>query len=105
MGPTGMLRRRMECDVIQCRRKRWINHLEGLNGTIQIHVKDGILVMPQASVWPCYLVTYKADTIVTRIGLNLLYCGSCSYPRLDSGLHSNSRTDRREVEKCRPATD
>ena len=62
----------MKSDIAQSRRKTWKNNFEGLNGTIQVHVKDGILIVPQSGGWPCYLVTDEEDTIVTRVGLNLL---------------------------------
>ena len=95
----------MKSDIAQIRRKTWKNNFEGLDGTIQVHVKDGVVIVPHSGIWSCYLVTYKEDTIVTRIGLNLTDRGAGSCPRLDSGLHSDCGTDRRKVEKCRAATD
>ncbi len=66
----------MKSDIAQIRRKTWKNNFEGLNGTIKVHVKDGVFIVPQPGVWPCYLVTDEEKTIVTRIGLNLIYCGA-----------------------------
>ena len=83
----------MESDVAQDRRKEWINELEGLNGTVKVHVKDGVLIVPHSGIWACYLVTDEEETIVTRIGLNLIDCGARSCPGLDSRLHSDGRTD------------
>ena len=71
----------------------WRNDLEGLNGAIQVHVKDGVLIMPQPGIWASYLVTDEEDPIVTRIGLNLIDCGARSCPGLDSRLHSDGGTD------------
>jgi len=100
-----MLWRRVKSDIAQIRRKTWKNNFEGLNRTIQVHIKDGIVIVPHSGIWPCYLVTDKKDTIVTRIGLNLLYRGARSCPRLDRRLHSDGGTDRRKIEKCRAAGD
>ena len=68
----------MKSDIAQIRRKTWKNNFEGLNRTIQVHVKDGIVIVPHSGIWTCYFVTDEEDTIVTGIGLNLLYCGACS---------------------------
>ena len=95
----------MKSDIAQIRRKTWKNNFEGLNRTIQVHVKDGIVIVPHSGIWSCYLVTDKKDTIVTRIGLNLLYRGARSCPRLDRRLHSDGGTDRWKIEKCRAAGD
>ena len=95
----------MKSDIAQIWRKTWKNNFEGLNRTIQVHVKYGILIVPHSGIWACYFVTDKEDTIVTRIGLNLLYCGARSCPRPDRRLHSDGGTDRRKIEKCRAAGD
>ena len=62
----------MKSDIAQIRRKTWKNNFEGLDGTIQVHVKDSILIVPHSGSWASYLVTDEQDPIVTRIGLNLL---------------------------------
>jgi hypothetical protein len=100
-----MLRRRMESHVIQYRRKKWINDLEGLNGTVKVHVKNGVLIVPHSGTWACYFVTDEENSIITRVRLHLLYCGARSCPRLESGLHSDGGTDRRKIEKCRTTAD
>ncbi len=100
-----MLRRRVKSDIAQIRRKTWKNNFEGLNCTIQVHVKDGIVIVPHSGVWACYLVSDKAYTIVSRIRLNLLYRCACSYPSLDSRFHSDGRTDSRKIKECRAAGD
>ena len=82
----------MKSDIAQIRRKTWKNNFEGLNGTIKVHVKDGVLIVPQSGIWACYFVTDEEKTIVTRIGLNLIYCSSCICPGLDSRLHSHRAT-------------
>ena len=63
MCPSRMLRRRMKSDVVQIRRKTWKNNFEGLDGAIQVHVKDGVLIVPYSGIWPCYLVTDEEDPI------------------------------------------
>ena len=90
----------MKSDIAQIRRKAWKNNFEGLNRTIQVHVKDGIVIVPHSCIWPCYLVSDEKDSIVARIGLNVLYRRACTYPRLDRRLHSDGGTDRRKIEKC-----
>jgi len=83
----------MEFYVGQGRRKQWINDFEGLNGTIKIHVKDRVLIVPHSGIWSCYLVTDEEDPIVARVRLELLYGGAGGCPRLDSRLHADGITD------------
>ena len=78
-------------------------HAEGLDSAIEIHVKQGILVVPYAGRRVGYFVAHQPHAIVTRIGFNLIDCRVCSCPRLDSRLHSDGRTDGRKVKKSRPA--
>ena len=78
-------------------------HAEGLNSAIEVHVKEGILIVPDAGRRVGYFVAHKPDPIVTRIGLDLVDCCARSCPGLDSRLHSDRRTDGRKVEKSRPA--
>jgi hypothetical protein len=66
-----VLRWRVEIDVTQWDRKAEEN-LKGLNRAIQIHVKDGVLIMPQPGIWPCYLVTDEEDPIIALVRLDLL---------------------------------
>ena len=95
----------MKSDIAQIRGKTWENNFEGLDAPIQVHVKDGIVIVPHSGIWPCYLVSDEKDPIVTWIGLNLLYRRACTCPRLDRRLHSDGRTDSRKIEKCRAAGD
>ena len=95
----------MKSDVAQLRRKTWKNNLEGLDGTIQVRVKHSVVIMPNSGGGASHLVTDEEDSIVARVGLNLLYCSARSCPRLESGLHSDRGTDRRKIEKCRSAAD
>ena len=95
----------MKSDIAQIRRKTWKNNFEGLDGTIQVHVKHSIVIVPNSGGGASYLVTDEEDSIVARVGLNLLYCSAGSCPRLDSRLHSDGGTDRWKIEKCRAAGD
>ena len=63
----------MKSDIAQIRRKTWKNNFEGLDGTIQVHVKDSVVIMPNSGGWPCYLVTDEEDPIIARVRLRLLY--------------------------------
>jgi hypothetical protein len=49
----------------------WDDNLEGLDGAIQVHVKDGILIVPHPGSWACHFVTDVESAIITWIGLNL----------------------------------
>ncbi len=93
----------MKSDIAQIRRKTWKNNFEGLDRSIQVHVKHSIVIVPQPGIWPSYLVSYKENTVIAGIGLKLTDCGAGSCPRLESGLHSDSGTDGWKVEKCRAA--
>jgi len=83
----------MKSDIAQIWRKTWKNNFEGLDGTIQVHVKHSVVIMPNSGGGPRYFVSYKEDPIIARVRLHLLYCGAGSYPCLDSRLHSDGRTD------------
>lgn len=90
--PAGMLRRSVKTDVA------YINsgiqgHAEGLNSAVEIHVKQRILIVPYAGRRGGYLVAHQPNTIVTRIGLNLIDYGAGSCPGLDSRLHSDRGSD------------
>ena len=95
----------MKSDIAQIRRKTWKNNFEGLDGTIQVHVKHSVVIMPNSGGGSRYFVTDEEDPVIARVRLRLLYCGARSCPRLESGLHSDSGTDRRKIEKCRAAGD
>ena len=69
------------------------NNLKGLNGAIEIHVKDGVLIVPNPGIWSCYFVTDEEESVVARIGFNLLYRGARGCPGHDGWFHPNSRTD------------
>ena len=98
-----MLRRRMKSYVAQARGLKPEHNLEGLDGPIQVHVKDGILIVPDSRIWPCYLVTDEEKPIVTRIGFDLSHRCARSCPCLDSWLHSHRATDWRKAEIRRAA--
>jgi hypothetical protein len=83
----------MKSDIAQRRRKTWKNNFEGLDGTIQVHVKHSVVIMPNSGGGASYLVSDEEETIVTRVRLNLIDCGAGSCPCLDSRLHSDGRTD------------
>jgi hypothetical protein len=99
-----MLRWRVELDVTQ---RNWKpeENLKGLNCAVEVHVKDGILIMPHPGIWPRYLGTDEEDPIVTRIGFDLADCRARTCPGLDSRLHSDRTTHRRKSEIWRAAAD
>ena len=93
----------MKSDIAQIRRKTWKNNFEGLDGTIQVHVKHSIVIVPNSGGGASHLVTDEEDSVVARVGLNLLYCSAGSCPRLDSRLHSHRATDWRKAKIRRAA--
>jgi hypothetical protein len=95
----------MKSDIAQIRRKTWKNNFEGLDGTIQVHVKHSVVIMPNSGGGASHFVTDEEDPFSGRVVLNLTDCGAGSCPRMESGLHSDGVTDRRKIEKCRTTTD
>jgi len=74
-------------------------HTEGLNRTIEIHVIQRVLVVPDSRSRVRHLIAHKPDAIVTRIRLNLIYCGT--RPSHDGRLHLKGQANRRKCEKAR----
>ena len=71
MRPAGMLRRSVRTDVAEINSaSQW--YAKGLNCSVQVHVKQGILIVPYASRRVGYLVAYESNSIVTRIGFDLM---------------------------------
>ena len=71
MGPPRMLRGGMKSYItgLSGTKKRYGKRL---NCPVQVHVKDGILIMPNPGIWACYLVTDEEDPIIARVRLDLL---------------------------------
>ena len=76
-------------------------HSEGLDGAIEVHVKDRIVVVPDTGRRVGHLVTHKPEPVVARVRL-LLRHGRAS-PSHDGRLHSNGRCDGRKCEVGCPA--
>ena len=74
-----------------------------MNRTIQIHVKERILIVPDSSRRISYSIAHEPDPVVTGIGLNLGYRGASIRPSLDGRLHSHRVTGLIEYEIGRPA--
>jgi hypothetical protein len=63
MCPAGMLRRGMEIDVTNV--DSWSQrHAEGLDGAIEVHVKESILIVPDSRSGASDFVTREPDTVV-----------------------------------------
>jgi len=77
---------------------------ERLDGPIQVHVKDGILIVPATAIG-CYLVTDEEFSIVSLVWLDLDHCCTRICPNLDSRLHSHGVTGLVKYEVRRPAAD
>ncbi len=89
--PSRMLRRCMEFGVVYSRLEPWKNNLEGLNGTIQVLIIDGILIMPNPLRWVCHLVADEYNPIVSRVGFDLGH--RRARPGVDGRLHSHRATN------------
>jgi len=101
-----MLRRRVEFNILQRRDRISVKvNFKRLNRAIKVHVKDGVLVVPDTGIWPCYLVAYKEHSIVTRIGFDRSHSGAGICPGLDSRLHSHGVTSLVKGEIGRTAGD
>ena len=73
MRETRMLRRHVKSNVTDVD-PRSQGHAERLNGPIEVLVIQGVLIVPDASIWSCHLVTHEPDTIVAVIWFDLIYC-------------------------------
>ena len=94
----------MKADVtnINSRSQR---HTERLNGTIEVFVIQGVLIVPDSSIGASYLITHKPDAVVAWIGLDLVYCRATQrLPGLDGRVHSLRRC-RRAKRETRGAAD
>jgi hypothetical protein len=69
-----------------------IDDFERLDGTIQVFIVDGVLIMIDSISRACYLVANEENTIVTRIRFELIDRRIC--PRLDCWLHAYGRASR-----------
>ncbi|PYL60119.1 MAG: hypothetical protein DMF24_11140 [Verrucomicrobia bacterium] len=82
----------METDVadVDARSQR---HAKGLNSAIEVLVIQRILIMPDSRCGIGHLVAHEPDTIVTRIGLDLIYQCAGRSPGHDGRLHSHCVTN------------
>ena len=78
-------------------------HAKRLNRAIEILVIQRILVVPNTGSWSRHFVTHKPDPIVTRVRLNLVYCGTC--PSHDGRLHLERGANGRKRESAGAAAD
>jgi hypothetical protein len=62
----------MEIDVTDVHSRSY-RHAKGLNGPIQVHVKESILIVPDAGSGMGYFVTHVPNAIVAGIRLDLGY--------------------------------
>ena len=69
-----------------------------MNSAIEVLVIQSVFIVPDSGSWIGHLVTHKPDAIVTRVRLNLVYCGTG--PSHDCRLHPKGGTNRR---KCKSA--
>jgi len=78
-------------------RQNWLkihkNHLERLNGAIQVLVVDGVLIMVESVARPRHFIANQENTVVARIGLEPV-ADRCACPSHDGGLRSHGRANR-----------
>src|SRR4029453_1510486 len=96
--PARFLWWRMKVDVT-CVYSGAQRHTERLDRAIQVHVVQGILVVPNSGGWSAHLVAHEPDAIVSRIRLDLIHYGAHRDPGRDSRLHSNRGGDRAKAER------
>ena len=97
-----MLRRRVKADVTDIGAKPQRDN-EGLNGAIQVHVIESVLIMPDSSRWVGYLVTDKPEAVISRIRLGPAH--SRARPSPDGREHSDCVTYGRKAETGSAADD
>jgi hypothetical protein len=73
-------------------------HTEGLDRAIEIFVIDREFIVPDAGGRIRHLVANQENTIVSRIGFELVHSGAGTCPGLDGGLHSHCVSERCECE-------
>jgi hypothetical protein len=64
-----------------------------LNGAVKVHVKERVLIVPDACRGVGHLVARKPNAIDSRIGFDLIYRGARNCPSLDGRLHSDGGAD------------
>lgn len=77
-------------------------HRKGSDAPVRVHIKDGVLIMPETADRASHLISNKDSTVLWPEFI-LVYGRTGSYPCLYGRLHSDGRTDGWEVEKGRPA--
>jgi hypothetical protein len=93
--PARLLGRRVEPDVTDIHSRSY-RHVEGLNGSIEVLIIERVLIMPHAATQVGDFVTHEPDTIMSRVGLDLIYC--CTRPSHDRWLHTHRRAHLRKGE-------
>src|ERR1044072_535151 len=91
--PAGFLRWCVKIDVVDIDSGSYW-HTRRLTRTIEAHVVEGILIMPDSSTWIGHLVSHEPDPIISWIGLHLAHCRAASRPGHDSRLHAHGRSVR-----------
>jgi hypothetical protein len=92
----------MKSDVGQGERfETWKNNFERLDRAIKILIVDGVLIVPDTGSGAGDFVTDEYDSVVSRIGLDLVYCRAC--PGVNSRVHSRRRSQGRKGEIGRAA--
>ena len=94
VSPARFLRWRVEPHIVQYRRKPRKNNFERLNGTIQVLVVDGVLIMIDSIARARDFVANEENAVVARIGFELINRRIC--PRFNGWLHPHRRAKRRK---------
>ena len=87
MWPTRLLDRRMKSDVTDIDSSPY-RHGERLNRAIEVLVIEGVLIVPDASIWPRHFIAHKPDTVRSWSGLNRIAHRRAS-PSFNGGLLSH----------------
>jgi hypothetical protein len=69
-------------------------HTERLNSSIEVHVVEGILIVPDALAWIGHFVSHEPDAIICGIGLVTGHGRACACPSCDRRLLLHGRAVR-----------
>ena len=68
-----------------------------MDGTVEVHIKQSVLIVPDSCGRVGYLEPHKPNTIVSGIGFDLVHDRSRTRPKLDSRLHTHGAGNRCKV--------
>ncbi len=77
----------MKTNIINVHPRRQ-RHSKGLNAAIEVFIIDRVVIVPDSGRRIGHLTANEENTIISRVGFDLIHSGASSCPGLDCGLHS-----------------